>query len=611
MGRNGVSIKLMAGIDEKHKPKNKRQAFLRLLEYLAPYKKAVSIGVIANLWMGLVVLAPPLIYGKNITDRVILNHLGESGPARWRLLLISTAAQIILYGSSSFMVWVRMKTMHILGERILVDIRKQVYARLQTLSLSYFDRSQTGEIMSRVTNDSEVVEEFVTHAADTLVSDAIRLAAMCIIMFYVCKTLALISLLPVPIIFVLALTFSRKVRPIYRKVRERLAEINAKVQENISGIRVIKAFAREEHEETNFENDIEAFYDMRVRAIGLWTRFFPTIDFQVRTASVIVWAVGAAMILHNVAGVTMGTLIIFTMYLGMFYEPVRSLATINDTIQRSLAAAERIFEVIDEQPQIEDVEGAADLPRVQGRVEFDHVNFSYGGDEEVLNDICIKAEPGQIVALVGRSGAGKTSIVNLIPRFYDPISGRILVDGFDVKYVTQASLRGQIAMVLQDTFLFNGTVRENIRYGKLDATEEEIIQAANAANAAEFIEVMQDGYDTEIGERGIKLSGGQKQRLAIARAILADPRILILDEATSSVDSESEYLIHRAMDRLMEGRTTFVIAHRLSTIKHADQIITLEKGSVSEVGDHKTLVDQDGVYAQMYEMQFKLNDENQ
>ncbi|NLN79038.1 MAG: hypothetical protein GX141_08985 [Armatimonadetes bacterium] len=383
---NSVSIRAMATIDEKHKPKNKRQAFLRLLEYIAPYKKAVAIGVISNLWVGLVVLVPPLIYGKSITDRVVLNLFNESADARWRLLLISTLAQILLYGSSSFMVWVRMKTMHILGERILVDIRKQVYSRLQALSISYFDSGQTGEIMSRVTNDSEVVEEFVTHAADTLISDTIRLAAMCVVMFYVSKTLAIISLLPVPIIFVLALTFSRKVRPIYRKVRERLAEINAKVQENLSGMRVIKAFAREDFEQTNFENETEAFYDMRVRAIRLWTRFFPSIDFQVRTASVVVWSVGAAMILHKVPGVTMGTLIIFTMYLGMFYEPVRSLATINDTIQRSLAAAERIFEVVDEQPQIQDADDAVDLPRIHGRVELDRFNFSYGGEEEVLTD---------------------------------------------------------------------------------------------------------------------------------------------------------------------------------------------------------------------------------
>jgi ABC-type multidrug transport system fused ATPase/permease subunit len=305
----------------------------------------------------------------------------------------------------------------------------------------------------------------------------------------------------------------------------------------------------------------------------------------------------------------MGTLVTFSMFLGMFYEPVRNLAQINDTIQRSLAAAERIFEIVDEEPGIKDSPDAIDAPRLEGRVEFDHVDFRYAEGDEVLRDICIKAEPGQIVALVGRSGAGKTSIVNLSPRFYDPIAGRVLVDGFDVRYLKQDSLRRQIAMVLQDTFLFNGTVRENIRYGKLDATDDEIIEAAKAANAHEFIEVMPDGYSTEIGERGIKLSGGQKQRLAIARAILADPRILILDEATSSVDSESEYLIHRAMDRLMEGRTTFVIAHRLSTIKHAGQIICLEFGRVCEVGDHKSLLELNGAYSQMYAMQFRLDED--
>jgi subfamily B ATP-binding cassette protein MsbA len=598
----------MSSIEEKNKPKNKRQAFLRLVEYLKPYKRSVAIGVVSNLWVGLIGLIPPLVYG-NITDRVVINKAHATDAARIHLLIVSTIVQMAVYGSSSFVIWVRTQTMHILGEKILLDLRKHIYIRMQALSISFFDNQQTGEIMSRVTNDSEVVEEFITHAADTLISDAIRLVAMCVVMFYICGTLAYISVLPIPILFLLAFRFSKKVRPIYRVVRQRLAEINAKVQENLSGIRVIKAFAREDFEEANFVRDAEAFYDMRVKAIKLWTSFFPRVDILVRTVSVAVWVVGAAMIINGVHGVTMGTLVIFTMYLGMFYEPVRNLAQVNDTIQRSLAAAERIFEIVDQEQEIKDAPDAIDLPRVQGRVEFDHVDFSYGGGDEVLTDICIKAEPGQIVALVGRSGAGKTSIVNLIPRFYDPSSGRILIDGFDVRYVTQGSLRRQVAMVLQDTFLFNGTVKENIRYGRLEATDEEIVEAANAANAAEFIDEMPSGYDTEIGERGVKLSGGQKQRLAIARAILADPRILILDEATSSVDSESEYLIHRAMDTLMEGRTTFVIAHRLSTVKHANQIITLEKGCVAEVGDHKTLVDNDGVYAQMYEMQFRLDEE--
>jgi len=595
------------GIEEKNKPKDKRAAFRRLVDYLKPYRRSVAIGVVSNLWIGVVALVPPLVYGKLLTDRVILDRLHETDAERIKLLVVCVIAQMAVYGSSSFTLWVRSLTMHVLGERIILDLRKQIYARLQMLSVSYFDNRQTGEIMSRVTNDTEVVEEFINHAADTLISDAIRVTAMCIVMFWVSTKLAIVAILPIPILYVLVRRFSKNVRPVYRSVRERLAEINAKVQENLSGIRVIKAFAREDFEYDNFRRDAEAFYNRRIEAVKMWTTFFPTISMIVSSTTVAVWLVGALDVMAHRTG--MGTLVTFTMYLGMFFTPVRSLAMFNDTVQRSLAAAERIFEIVDEEPAVQDAPGAADMPAINGRVVFDHVDFSYGGEEEVLRDICIKAEPGQIVALVGRSGAGKTSIVNLIPRFYDPIRGSILIDGIDIRRVKQQSLRRQIAMVLQDTFLFNGSVKDNIRYGKLGATDDEIIAAAKGANAHEFIEAMPNGYDTEIGERGIKLSGGQQQRMAIARAILADPHILILDEATSSVDSESEYLIHRAMDRLMEGRTTFVIAHRLSTIKHANQIITLDQGRVSEVGDHNTLLEQDGTYSQMYSMQFKLDEE--
>ncbi len=595
----------MSSIENKNKPKNKRQAFLRLVDYLKPYKWRLALGIGANFTMALVSVLPGLIVGRMLTDKVILAH-GALGP-RYRLLVLSILSLTAVHATSALLTWLRAYVMHVLGEQVILDIRKQVYSHLQSLSVSYFDNRQTGEIMSRVTNDSEVVEEFINHVADTVICDSITLVYICVVMFATSPKLAIIAIIPMLPLFFLARRFSRRVRPIYRAVRETLAEINAKMQENLSGIRVIKAFAREDYEYGNFKADVEDYYDRRVKAIGMWSRFFPSVGMLVTMGTVAVWLVGA---LDVMAGrTTMGTLVMFTMYMGLYTGPVRSLAQVNDSIQRSLAAAERIFEIVDEEPQIQDAEDAIELPRVQGRVEFDHVDFSYGGEEEVLTDICIKAEPGQIVALVGRSGAGKTSIVNLIPRFYDPRAGRILIDGFDVKYVKQQSLRSQIAMVLQDTFLFNGTVKDNIRYGKLDATDEEIVEAARAANAAEFIEQMPNGYETEIGERGIKLSGGQKQRLAIARAILADPRILILDEATSSVDSESEYLIHRAMDRLMEGRTTFVIAHRLSTVKHADQIITLEKGQVSEVGDHKTLVENEGVYSQMYAMQFRLDEE--
>ncbi|MCL5103135.1 MAG: ABC transporter ATP-binding protein/permease [Armatimonadetes bacterium] len=592
-------------MNDKYTPKNKRAAFGRLANYLRPYGKSVAVGAAANLGFGLIGVIPPLIWGA-ITDQVVMANRAPY-PARVRYLILCALGLLGAYTVGALLSYARAYIMHILGEKVILQVRKDIYARLQTLSVSYFDNRQTGEIMSRVTSDTQVVEEFVNHAADTLVCDAVRLAGMCVIMFSISTTLTLVALIPLPILFFASYTFSRRIRSIYRAVRERLAEISAGVQERISGIRVIKAFAREDHEFESFRADAESYYDERVKAVKLWTRFFPSVDWLTRLGYVAVWVTGPILIMRGEA--TMGTLVIFSAYVGMFYDPVGNLARINDTIQRSLAAAERIFEVIDEEPLIKDDENAIELPRIQGRVEFDHVTFSYDDGEETLKEICIKAEPGQIVALVGRSGAGKTSIVNLIPRFYDPKAGRVLVDGFDIKYAKQRSLRGQIGMVLQDTFLFNGTVSMNIRYGKLDATEDEIIAAAKAANAHEFICAMPCGYDTEIGERGIKLSGGQKQRIAIARAILADPRILILDEATSSVDSESEYLIHRAMDRLMEGRTTFVIAHRLSTIKHANQIITLENGRVTEIGDHKSLLDQDGVYSQMYSMQFRLDEE--
>ncbi len=588
-------------MDEKNKPRNRRQAFVRLVDYLKPHKGSVAIGVTANIGLGLIALIPPLIY-RRITDGVILSDAPAA--QRTHTLLLCAAGAMLAYAASALLVFCRSFVMHVLGEKIILELRRSIFSRLQMLSLSYFDSRQTGEIMSRVTNDSEVVESFVNHAADTLISDVIKLFAMVTVMFIVSPTLAAIALVPVPILFVLAFRFSKRVRPLYRRIRERLADINAGIQERISGIRVVKSFAREEYEYGRFDAEASSYYDARVNAVKQWASFFPQVDLLVRSGIVAIWAVGALLVMRGQT--TMGTLVMFHSYLGMLYEPVGNLARINDTIQRSLAAAERIFEVVDEQPAIQDAPDAVKIGRIQGRVELENVSFRYEDGEEVLKEVSLTAEPGQIVALVGRSGAGKTSIVNLIPRFYDPIAGRVLIDGTDIRTVTQASLRRQVAMVLQDTFLFNGTVSENIRYGKLEATDEEVREAARIANAEEFILEMPSGYETEIGERGIKLSGGQKQRLAIARAVLADPRILILDEATSSVDSESEYLIHRAMDRLMEGRTTFVIAHRLSTIKHAGQIIALEHGRIVEAGDHSTLLDADGVYSQMYATQFRL-----
>lgn len=584
----------------------KIQTFKRLLDFLRPHWRSVVTGIAALVAITLLELMPMQAW------RYIVDNLLDPGSRRptserlWMLSLIALGLALLHVGIAGLN-RTRALIMHVLGERFILDLRRSIYGHLQKLSLTYFETRQTGEIMSRVTNDSEVVEEFVTHASDTLVADTLRVVAIAAILFWMSRPLAIVAIIPVLPLGLITFKYSRKVRKNYRMTRERLGDMNARLQDNLSGIHVIKSFARENHEYDRFSKEAEDFYNMRVEVIRLWTSFFPITQLIVMLGMVAMWWYGGRMVILQMGHVKLGTVVAFIGYISMFYQPVANIARINDTIQRALAAADRIFEVIDTEPDLSDAVDAVEMPPIAGAVSFEDVHFSYSTGEEVLSGINVHCRPGQIVALVGRSGAGKTSIVNLIPRFYDPTSGRVLIDGIDIRGVNQQSLRRQIGIVLQDTFLFNGTIRENILYGRLDATDEEVLEAAKAANAHEFIVDMPQGYDTEIGERGIKLSGGQKQRIAIARAILADPRILILDEATSSVDSESEYLIHRAMDRLMQGRTTFVIAHRLSTVKHADLIVTLESGRIVEVGDHKTLLEREGAYSQMYGAQYKFD----
>jgi ABC-type multidrug transport system fused ATPase/permease subunit len=421
-----------------------------------------------------------------------------------------------------------------------------------------------------------------------------------------------LTLFPVPILAVALRVFNTRVRPIYRHIRDRLGDINAELQDNISGIRVIQAFGQERHELDRFTQRSTSYYEERVKGIRYWSTFFPAMGFVASLGTIIVLGFGAYRVVSG--ALTLGGLVAFISYVASFYEPINRLVEVDNTVQQAIAAGERVFELLDTEPEIEDAPDAIELPALQGAVTFEGVSFRYGmGDSstgseqrEVLRNVSFKMQPGEVVALVGPSGAGKTSIANLIPRFYDPVSGRVTVEGYDVRKVKLASLRKQVSVVLQDTFLFNGTVRANIIYGKPDASEEEMIAAAEAAYAHEFIMDLPQGYDTEIGERGVKLSGGQKQRLALARAILTDPRILILDEATSSVDAEAEYLIQRALEKVLEGRTALVIAHRLSTIRHADKIIALEDGRIVEVGDHGELLARGGLYSQMYRRQYDL-----
>jgi ABC-type multidrug transport system fused ATPase/permease subunit len=481
-----------------------------------------------------------------------------------------------------------------------------LYNHLQKLSLTFYESRQTGEVMSRVTGDVNAVEDLVSNVSDRLLTDILSIVITLAILFSLSWQLALVSLVPVPALVLFVMWFSRAVRPIYRQIRDLMGGLTARLQDNVAGIRVIKAFNTEPEESSRFERENRRYFETQVKGIRLWTTAFPLMRFVPSTGLTAVTAVGAYMLLQKEPLITLGDFFAFTAYVRQLYDPIEGLFRTYDAVLRSVASGERVVEVLEEAPEIADGPDAVELPPARGHVRFQGVSFRYKTGKQVLQNVELEAKPGEVVALVGRSGAGKTSLVNLIPRFYDPAEGKVTIDGCDVKHVTQRSLRSQIAIVLQDAFLFSGTIKENIRYGKPAASDEEVFAAAKAAYAEEFIRTLPSGYDTEIGERGFKLSGGQKQRISIARALLADRRILILDEATSMMDSEAEYMIQKALARLMEGRTCFVIAHRLSTVRNATKIAVIENGQIAEVGDHTTLLRNNGAYATMYNAQFRL-----
>jgi len=568
----------------------------RLFLFLTPYWKTLLLSAVLLLGLTGLGLMPPL-FQKAIVDEVIgARDLSRLGLLLGSLVGVYALQQLVNIGDT----YIR----HALGERFILDLRVRLYAYLQRLSLSFFERTSTGELMSRVTNDVNALERFVTHGSALAAADLLRLAGSAVILFLLDWQLAVLVLLPVPVLAVTLRHFNTRVRPIYRSVRDRLGDINARLQDNLSGIRVIQAFGQEDRELERFAVESENYYQARVQSIRYWSTFFPAMRFVASMGTVMVLGMGATMAVRG--ELSLGTLVAFLSYITSFYQPINRLTEIDNVFQEAIAAGERIFELLDETSEIEDVPDAMELPPIRGEVAFEDVHFRYGTGDEVLHDVTFEMAPSEVVALVGPSGAGKTSIANLLCRFYDPIHGRVTVDGHDLRKVKLASLRRQAAVVLQDTFLFNTTIRENLLYGKSDATEEELIAAAKAAYAHDFIEVLSKGYDTEIGERGVKLSGGQKQRLALARAILTDPRILILDEATSSVDAEAEYLIQQALESVLQGRTVLVIAHRLSTIRNADKIIALEDGHIIEVGDHHQLMRRGGLYSQLYRRQLEL-----
>jgi ABC-type multidrug transport system fused ATPase/permease subunit len=571
-------------------------ALKRLLRHLRPYWRGLAITSVLILVKTLVALLPPLF------TRAVIDDVIDGGQTQ--LLLPLMVGLLGVYGVIALTDFGDQFLRHTIGEKILYDLRVRLYDHLQRLSLSFFERTSTGELMSRVSNDVNALEQFMTHGTILAGVAVVRLVGATVVLMLLDWRLALIALIPVPIIAAGLRWFNKRTRPIYRRVRDRLGDVNTRLQDDLAGIRVIQAFGQEGAELERFKSVSASYMGERIASIKMWSTVFPGLGFFVDSGGVLVLGFGAWMVVDGT--MTLGTLVAFLAYIVSFYEPIRRLTDIDNIIQQAAAAADRIFELLDVTPEIQDAADAIALEQVAGEIRFEDAHFRYGEGEEVLSDVEFTVRPGEMVALVGPSGAGKTSIANLVCRFYDPTAGRVLVDGRDLRGVKIESLRRHVAVVLQDTFLFNASVRRNLLYGKPDASDEELFAAARAAYAHEFIEALPNGYDTEIGERGVKLSGGQRQRLALARAILADPRILILDEATSSVDAEAEYLIQQALEEVLKGRTALVIAHRLSTIRSADKIIALENGRIREVGRHGELLAKNGLYSQLYQRQVEL-----
>ena len=563
---------------------------------LSPYWKTIVISALLLVGRACLELVPPLIQREIIDEIITARNLSYLGIIITTLIGAYALNQLVQIGDN----YVR----HSLGEKFIFDLRVRLYAYLQKMSLSFFERTSTGELMSRVTNDLSALESFVTHGSALTAVDCMRLIGGATILFVLDWRLAALVMIPVPFLALAFRHYNTKIRPVYRQVRARLGNINAKLQDNLSGIRVIQAFAREDIEYKRFSKESERYYRARVKGIRYWSIFFPAIRFFGAMGTVIVLGVGSIMVVKD--QMSLGTLVAFIAYIASIYDPINRLTEVDNIFQEAIAAGERIFELLDEAMEVKDAPDAIGLPVIQGEMVFDQVQFKYGSGDPVLHSVSFTMAPGEVVALVGPSGAGKTSIANLICRFYDPVKGHISVDGYNLRRVKLTSLRSQVAVVLQDSFLFNNTVAENLHYGQPEATKHELIAAARAANAHDFIMQLPDGYDTEVGERGVKLSGGQKQRLALARAILADPRILILDEATSSVDAEAEYLIQQALERVLKGRTALIIAHRLSTIRNADKIIVLDRGRIAETGNHTELMQRGGLYNQLYQRQMEM-----
>jgi len=596
---------------------DKRQLMMRLIQRAQQYWKPIVVTFLLTAFLRFcliyqTVLQQPLVdkalrftqaeLGQVRTPPVIQHHLVILAQIIGLLALLRIAQSIV--GA------IQQFVMTALGEKVTNDLRIDTYTHLQKLGVSYYDQKETGWIMDRVTGDTSTLQSFMTDTLQRTVVNGMTLVVIAVVMFTKHPMLALLALLPAPIVCFMSSQFMTRTHKIWHWAWRRRSRMFALLSNVLPGVRVVKAFVQEDREFDRFERQSEDYMNARVDAARVFARFNRSTGLIMSMSTLAIWGYGGYLVIYNPSpdnGVTVGVLVMFMALVAQFYSPLQELTNMTQQVQQATTSAQRVFEVLDTMPDMEDAPDAQELSEIQGEVEFRNVTFGYDERRPVLKNVSFHVQPGEMIGLVGPSGAGKSTTINLICRFYDATGGAVLIDGLDVRGVKLHSLRNQIGIVLQEPFLFHGTISENIAYGNPDAPMQDIIRAAKAANAHDFILRFPDGYDTMVGERGTRLSGGERQRISIARAILKNPRILILDEATSSVDTETEALIQEAIDRLVHGRTTFAIAHRLSTLQHANRLLVLEKGKLAETGTHRELLaNENGIYRRLVDVQQQL-----
>lgn len=584
---------------EEEKAKDRKQVVLRMLALLQPYMRLVSLSLILVIITAVTQGLGPFLIGVAVDEMI--------GAAN-----VTGLAQIMLALGATYLVQLVVMRYQIIlmarvGQQLLADLRQRVFEKLESLSLQFLESQQAGDLMSRLVNDIDALNSFFSQALIQIIGSIFALVGISTAMLLLNLQLGLAVLLMAPVLLLVTRYFSAWARRAFRRTRETLGDVSAGLEEELGGVKVAQAFNRTGENVRRFAERNAANRDANVSATAVTSAFTPAMDMLSMVDLALVAALGGALAVSGV--ISVGVVVAFLQYVQNFFRPIQTVAQMWTQAQSALAAAERVFDLLDRQPDVQDAPGAKDIGLLDGKVIFDHVSFSYGNETPVLQDVSFTVEPAQTVAVVGPTGAGKTTLVSLIARLYDVSSGQVLIDGHDVRSVTQSSLRKQMGLVTQEPFLFSGALSDNIRYGRLDASDEAVCEAARVANADTFIQKLPNGYETEVGQRGGLLSQGQRQLVAIARALLANPRILILDEATASVDTRTEALIQGALQQLLKGRTSFVIAHRLSTIRDADLVLVIDQGRLVESGTHSELLGKGGLYADLYNRQFYRPDQ--